>query len=160
MASSDLSIEHILKLPVPEKAQKQYNFCLLPTMGLALGDKAPKDGFVGEPLLWTVNDGAPLSVRFHDPGMQNDIGQSDQVLESALEYTMRNIKKKVTYPDEAEFISATPESHRKGEKAYHVKAFRGSKDGEQENNPMSLSSSTLTLNRLPLLPFGWSLFRL
>jgi hypothetical protein len=49
-----------------------------------------------------------------------------------LEYTMHNSKKKVTYPDEAEFVSATPESHRKGEKAYHVKAFRGSKDGDQD----------------------------
>jgi hypothetical protein len=125
MTSSDSYTEHILKLPVPEKAQKQYNFCMIPT-------KAPKDGSTGEPLLWTVNDGAPLPVRFHDARMQNDIGESDQILEAVLEYTMHNSKKKVTYPDEAEFVSATPESHRKGEKAYHVKAFRGSKDGDQD----------------------------
>ena len=36
---------------------------------------------------------------------------------------------KVITPDEREFVSATPEAHRKGEKAYHVKAFRGSKEG-------------------------------
>jgi hypothetical protein len=120
---------------VPEKAQKQYNFCLIPTTALGLGDKAPKNGSTEEALLWTVNDGAPLSVRFHDPTMQGEIGQSDHVLEAVLEYTMRDSKKKVTYPDEAEFVSATPESHRKGEKAYHVKAFRGSKDGEHDNIP-------------------------
>lgn len=140
MASSDLCIEHILKLPVPEKAQKQYNFCLIPALGLGIEDKAPKDGSTGEPLLWTVNDGAPLPVRFHDPKMQNDIGLSDRVLEAALEYTIRNSKKKVIYPDEAEFVSATPESHRKGEKAYHVKAFKGSKDGKQDGTPFLLTS--------------------
>lgn len=134
VASSDLCSEHILKLPVPEKAQKQYNFCLIPTTALELGGEMPKDGFAGEPVLWTVNDGAPLSVRFHDPRMQSTVGESNQVLESALEYLMRRTKKKVTCPDEAEFVSATPESHRKGEKAYHVKAFKGSKDGKQGNN--------------------------
>lgn len=36
---------------------------------------------------------------------------------------------KVICPDEKQFVSATPEPHRKSEKAYHVKAFRGSKEG-------------------------------
>ena len=35
----------------------------------------------------------------------------------------------VLRPDPEEFASAMPEPHRKGEKAYHVKAFRGSKEG-------------------------------
>lgn len=125
---------------MPEKAQKQYNFCLIPTT--ALDEKIPKGGFAGEPVLWTVNDGAPLSVLFHDRGIQSAVGGSDQVLESALEYAMRSIKKKVTCPDDAEFVSATPESHRKGEKAYHVKAFKGSKDGKHDNT--LLSSRALT----------------
>jgi hypothetical protein len=37
--------------------------------------------------------------------------------------------KEVIFPDADEFASAVPESHRKGEKAYHVKAHRGSKEG-------------------------------
>lgn len=37
---------------------------------------------------------------------------------------------KVVRPDEKEFVSAMPEAHRKTEKAFHVKAFRGSKEGE------------------------------
>ena len=132
-ASSDLYQEYILKLPVPEKAQKQYYFCLIPATAMGLDGEMPKDGFAGEPVLWTVNDGAPLSARFHDPRMQSAVGESNQVLESALEYIMRGTKK-VTCPDEAEFVSATPEPHRKGEKAYHVKAFKGSKDGEQDKH--------------------------
>ena len=114
---------------MPEKAQKQYNFCLMPSMRLGIGDKSPRDGSSTEPLLWTVNDGAPLQVEYHDSKMENDVGSSDRVLESAVEYAIGS-GLKVTYPDEAEFVSATPEPHRKGEKAYHVKAFRGSKDGE------------------------------
>ncbi len=101
----------------------------MPRMGLHIGDKSPRDSSSSEPLLWTVNDGTPLKVEYHDSKMQSDIGSSAGVLESTLEYTI-GTGMKVTYPDEAEFVSATPEAHRKGEKAYHVKAFRGSKDGE------------------------------
>ena len=72
-----------------------------------------------------------MQVNVHDSEMQNYLGDSAEVLERALEYSMRYSKKKVTRPDEEEFVSATPEPHRKGEKAYHVKAFKGSKDGEQ-----------------------------
>ncbi|OAX79006.1 histone chaperone RTT106 [Emergomyces africanus] len=36
---------------------------------------------------------------------------------------------KVISPSVKEFVSPTPEAHRKGDKAYHVKAFRGSKEG-------------------------------
>jgi hypothetical protein len=92
-------------------------------------DKAPREGSTAEPLLWTVNDGAPVQIQIYDSDMRNAIGESDRIVEAALEYAMRENKTKVTYPEEAEFVSATPEAHRKGEKAYHVKAFKGSKDG-------------------------------
>lgn len=35
----------------------------------------------------------------------------------------------VVEPRSEEFSCATPESHRRGERAYHVKAYRGGKDG-------------------------------
>ena len=38
--------------------------------------------------------------------------------------------KSVIFPTEDEFASAIPQSHRKGEKAFHVKAYKGSKDGK------------------------------
>jgi hypothetical protein len=101
----------------------------MPTMGCRMGDKAPREGPIPEPLLWTVNDGAPLQIQIHDSDVRNAIGESDRIVEAALEYIMRENKTKVTYPEEAEFVSATPEAHRKSEKAYHVKAFKGSKDG-------------------------------
>jgi hypothetical protein len=101
----------------------------MPTVGRGMDDKAPREGSTTEPLLWTVNDGAPLQIQIFDSDMRNAIGESDRIVEAALEYIMRENKTKVTYPEEAEFVSATPEAHRKGEKAYHVKAFKGSKDG-------------------------------
>jgi len=39
------------------------------------------------------------------------------------------VGKQVITPDEKPFASAIVQSHRKGEKAFHVKAFRGSKEG-------------------------------
>lgn len=38
-------------------------------------------------------------------------------------------RKKVVFPAEKEFASAIVQSHRKEEKAFHVKAHRGAKDG-------------------------------
>jgi hypothetical protein len=151
--------EHLLRLPVPEKAQKQYNFCLIPTTGRGMDDKAPREGPIAEPLLWTVNDGAPLQIQIFDADMRNAIDKSDRIVEAALEYAMRENKTKVTYPDEAEFVSATPEAHRKGEKAYHVKAFKGSKEGMKRATLQTLPYPD-SHHRLPLLPFKRCLFRL
>lgn len=109
------SFTHILRLPIPEKAQKQYNFCMLRSEG--------------EPILFTVSD-KPLSYySIMDPTL-NLIGrEGESTLETVLNDVMQRQGVKVTHPNEAEFVGAVPESHRKGEKAYHVKAFRGSKDG-------------------------------
>ena len=59
---------------------------------------------------------------------------------------------KVITPDEREFVSATPEAHRKGEKAYHVKAFRGSKEGYL----FLLSTGILFGFKKPLLFFAFA----
>ena len=131
----------ILRLPVPEKAQRQYNYCVI-----------PKEG---EPLLWTVNggnDGPKVSHAIPAGAMQYGFHMD---LEKDLENATGL---EITRPDEAEFCSATPEAHRKGEKAYHVKAFKGSKEGE------FLNSSTLvyllTMPRISVLPCHRNLLRL
>lgn len=78
--------------------------------------------------MFTVNYGPLKNFEIVEPELRSMIG-SDSVLEDLLDAVMQKTGVKVTYPDEAEFVAAVPESHRKGEKAYHVKAFRGSKDG-------------------------------
>jgi hypothetical protein len=42
---------------------------------------------------------------------------------------VKSAKMAVQEPDASEFVSEVVQGNRKGEKAYHVKAFRGSKDG-------------------------------
>ena len=123
----------ILRLPVPEKAQKQYNYCVIPKQG--------------EPLLWTVNDGDNGPKVSHAmPG-----GAMQYGFHMDLEKDLENATGlEITRPDEAEFFSATPEAHRKGEKAYHVKAFKGSKEGKVLNS--STLVSLLTKARIPVLP--------
>jgi hypothetical protein len=128
------SAEHALRLPVPGKAQKQYNFVLLPESAFGIGDKPPPDATdAKEPLVWTVNDGPQKVITFTDDKLETavqvqDAGLIEKILNDCLTKTSA---KKLVQPDEAEFVSATPEAHRKGEKAYHVKAFRGSKDGKE-----------------------------
>jgi hypothetical protein len=109
---------YALRLPVPEKAAKQYNFVLLPRAGVPV-----------EPIIWSVNAGPLKSCTIPNAQFAKVAAGPDDVLESALGFVLRQSNTSLCLPNPAEFYSATPESHRKGDKAYHVKAFRGSKDG-------------------------------
>jgi hypothetical protein len=115
-------IAHVMKLPVPEKAQKTWNYVLLP--------RSQGSTNAHEPILFSITAGSKMAAgcTTHTPREIQALGPSasgQEKLEKALECA----GVKVTEPNEADFASATPESHRKTEKAYHVKAFRGSKDG-------------------------------
>ncbi|KIV88541.1 hypothetical protein PV10_08216 [Exophiala mesophila] len=117
---------HALRLPVPEKATRQFNFCLLPKPTSSSAD----------PLIWTVPDG-PLKTLNISSGPLSEAAtkraQSDDILGAVIDLLMSRSSsegdKGLTLPNADEFASATPESHRKSDTAYHVKAFRGSKDG-------------------------------
>jgi hypothetical protein len=129
-ASLNLRIEHVLCLPVPERTQRQFNFCIIPRN--ADGINSPPDGeAASEAMVWTVADGPPKAA-FSGSGQQ--IGTQDG--ETAEKLVRRILNDNLTLtqvvrPDEREFASAVPEAHRKGEKAYRVKAFRGSKEGTE-----------------------------
>jgi hypothetical protein len=126
--------EHALRLPVPEKAAKQYNFVLIPEAGLGIGDKLSTSSTdPREPLVWTVSDTSQKHTTFNDNKLDNAApGQNGGRVEQTLNTFLGTMMScKIVEPDHTEFESATPEAHRKGEKAYHVKAFKGSKDGKQ-----------------------------
>ncbi|KAL4975749.1 hypothetical protein BDW66DRAFT_136753 [Aspergillus desertorum] len=121
-------IQHVLCLPVPEKTQRQFNFCIIPQY--ADGINPPP---IGEPateaIMWTINDG-PAKAAFSGHGQQIGNGEgetAESLVRRVLNENLSHIR--VVRPDAQEFASAMPEGHRKGEKAYHVKAFRGSKEG-------------------------------
>ncbi|KAJ5760156.1 hypothetical protein N7520_007312 [Penicillium odoratum] len=143
-------IRHALCLPVPEKTQKQFNFCIIPEY--ADGITPPPEGVPSaDCMVFTVADG-PAKAAFSGSGQQigqNEGETAEALIRKILNDTMPNTN--VVRPDERQFVSAMPEAHRKGEKAYHVKAFRGSKEGYL----FLLSTGILFAFKKPLLFFSF-----
>lgn len=80
--------------------------------------------------MFTVADG-PAKAAFLGTGQQvghNPGETAEALIRKVLNDNMAQTN--VICPDDRQFVSAMPEPHRKKEKAFHVKAFRGSKEGE------------------------------
>ncbi|KAL2270632.1 hypothetical protein VTJ83DRAFT_3 [Remersonia thermophila] len=132
-------IEHAFYLPVPDKSQVQYNYVLLPRdsylpatkQAVANGDKLQ----VPEPLVFTVPATAPKPGSIAGPSAKTAEAVSDtysSLFHWALTTSMRtagNHACQLIASDPKLFHSVVRQSHRPNEKAVHVKAFRGSKDG-------------------------------
>lgn len=107
-------VEYCVCVPVPEKAQPQYNFCIFPR------------GEGEEQVLFTVPGGKVKAESIHsDVSFDPDESYKSVV----IRMLNKRLKRKVLEPDEKEFASQVAQAHRKGEKAVHVKAFKGSKEG-------------------------------
>ncbi|KAL8875955.1 MAG: hypothetical protein Q9198_005763 [Flavoplaca austrocitrina] len=107
-------VETCICLPVPEKAQPQYSFCILPTSG-------------DEQLLFSVPGTKIKPEAVHTDQPLDEEQSYKDVVTKMLNKRLK--KTKVVEPNEKDFASTITQPHRKGEKAVHVKAFRGSKDG-------------------------------
>ncbi|KAK4694661.1 hypothetical protein P7C71_g2958, partial [Lecanoromycetidae sp. Uapishka_2] len=114
------SIHDVVCLPVPEKAQAQYNFCVF---------SAAADGTAPEQMLWTVPDSAPKDgTMVGGPSFEASDTYKMRMI-AVINKGLQPYKKRVLEPDRKEFASQIVQAHRKSEVAFHVKAFRGSKDG-------------------------------
>lgn len=113
-------IHDIVCLPVPEKAQAQYNFCIL---------SATADGLPTDQIAWTVPDSVPKDGTLTGLTVSHPSESYRTLLITILNEALKPYKKRVIEPDKQEFASQVVQAHRKGESAYHIKAFRGSKDG-------------------------------
>ncbi|PIA92610.1 Histone chaperone [Cercospora beticola] len=116
-------IDQIFCLPVPEKQQRQSSFVIIPQAGAVAAD-----GTSCEQIVFTMNETKP------DDAASASRAKTEQdnyitVTEPELNDLLHAYGKQVVRPDENEFASSIPQSHRKGEKAYHVKAHRGTKEG-------------------------------
>lgn len=117
-------IEQVFRLPVPEKQARQSHFAIFPKAGAAT-----VDGMPAEQILFVLNETVPPSTA---TSVGDAIAEDDTyatVTEAALAKLLAPYDKLVVMPSPSEFSSNRPQSHRKGEKAYHVNAYRGSKEG-------------------------------
>ncbi|KAL8634395.1 MAG: hypothetical protein Q9228_008010 [Teloschistes exilis] len=107
-------VDYCVCMPVPEKAQPQYNFCIFTQQS-------------DEQILFTVPGTAikPEAVSTKDL----PISEGEAYKDVTIKMLNKRLKRKVIQPKEKDFVSQLAQAHRKGEKAVHVKAFRGSKDG-------------------------------
>lgn len=108
---------HVICLPVPEKAQAQYNFCLFPLHSDGVTVPSQKTS-AAEPMLWTAG-----------VGLIDGVETYKELCVRLLNESLRHFGQKVVEPDEKEFFSQESRPYKTGKKATHVKAFRGSKDG-------------------------------
>ncbi|KAK5127504.1 hypothetical protein LTR85_006843 [Meristemomyces frigidus] len=116
-------IDQAFCLPVPEKQQRQWNFVLFPKPGATNADGMPC-----EQVVFTMSETPPAGAS----SAAHQVTENDTfvtVTELELNRLLQPHGKRVIIPNESEFASSIPQSHRKGEKAYHVKAHRGSKEG-------------------------------
>ncbi|KAK3673752.1 hypothetical protein LTR78_006305 [Recurvomyces mirabilis] len=117
------SIEQAFCLPVPDKQQRQWNFVLFPKPGAITAEGLPS-----EQMVFAMNETKPVgATSAAQAPTEHDTFVT--VTERELNRVLQPQGKHVVIPNPAEFASSIEQAHRKGEKAYHVKAFRGSKDG-------------------------------
>jgi len=129
-------VEAMFCLPVPEKTQRQQCFLIFPLPG-----SQSYDGTPAEPLVWTMNEtkvspeiiGVSTSLQASLHGTEDDTFVD--ITRRELDSHMACLSKKLILPNESEFASEIPQTHRKGEKAFHTKAFRGSKEGPSSTAP-------------------------
>lgn len=115
--------DEVFCLPVPEKQQRQWSFCVFPKSGATA-----TDGTNLEHIVFTLNETAPVGATAKDFTATEDDTYIN-VTENAMNKMLEKYGKRVVRPTDVEFASSIPQAHRKGEKAYHVKAHRGSKEG-------------------------------
>lgn len=126
--------EFVFYTPIPEKQQLQYNYILLPrNTALSSTKNWPAVDF--EPLVFTVPTTAPKSGIVGGYAAQTAAQVSDSysslmhwAINSQLQ-SVGNTGVSIVGTDPRIFASAVKQPHRPNERAVHVKAFRGNKDG-------------------------------
>ena len=143
-------IDQVFCLPVPEKPKRQWNFVLFPKPGAKT-----VEGKACEQIVFWMDE-VKLKPEHRDGRADGlVVGENDTfvtVTEQALNSLLQPQGKNVVIASEKEFASSIPQPHRKGEKAYHVKAYRGSKDGMLSPSTSCPNTMLTEAIRLPFLP--------
>lgn len=129
--SLTVATEYVLYLPVPDKAQVQFNYILFPK-GTSLSSKTNPS--VVEPLVFTVPATAPKEGILGGSELAAAATVSD-TFKSLFHWAFQRRLRAAGNPidvvsaDPSIFHSAVRQPQRPNEKAVHVSGFRGSKDG-------------------------------
>lgn len=126
--------EFVLYTPIPEKQQLHFNYILLPrNTALASTKSFPPADF--EPLVFSVPATSPKSGIVGGYAAQTAAQVSDSysslmhwAISSQLQ-SVNNTTATIVSTDPRVFASALRQPHRPKEKAVHIRAHRGSKDG-------------------------------
>ena len=104
-------------------------FCVFPFNTDGITNTVSENTQPAEQILWTVPNTIlkPSQVSGELAIEAEDTYKS--LLLRVLNRRLAPFQKQIEVPNEKEFASQTAQTYRKGEKAVHVKAFRGSKDG-------------------------------
>lgn len=106
-------------------------FCVFPLNTEGINNSKPTEGKEpAEQILWTVSNAIlePSQILW---GLGLEEGETYRSLFlRVLNRGLIPFRKQVEVPNEKEFACQTAQAYRTGEKAVHVKAFRGSKDGK------------------------------
>ncbi|POS74458.1 hypothetical protein DHEL01_v207150 [Diaporthe helianthi] len=127
-------LEYVLYMPIPEKQQLNYNYILFPrNTALASTKSFPPADL--EPLVFSVPAKSPKPGVVGGYAAQTASQVSDSysslmhwAISSQLQ-SVNNTTASIVSTDPRVFASAVRQPHRPKEKAVHVRAHRGSKDG-------------------------------
>lgn len=122
-------VEFATCVPVPEKAQAQYMFCVFPLNTDGTNNHSSADIEPAEQILWTIPNTTLKPSQVSGELIIETEDTYRSLLLRVLNRCLAPFHKQVEVPNEKEFASQTAQVYKKGEKAVHVKAFRGSKDG-------------------------------
>jgi hypothetical protein len=122
---------YAFRLPVPEKAQKQYNYAIFSQQSHI---PSTRNGPVLDPLVFTISATAPKPgiISGSDSGVASTVSDDYKTL---VDWAISRYLKAagnaapIVEADAKQFASVMKEAHRPNEKALFVKGFRGSKDG-------------------------------
>ncbi|KAF2995929.1 hypothetical protein E8E14_004249 [Neopestalotiopsis sp. 37M] len=126
--------EYVFCLPVPEKAQVQYNYVLLPRGSALASLSKDSPSTAAEPLVFTIGATAPKpgSIGGKNASAAQAVSDSyKQLFTWAIKMCLnaRAPNVQIEEADPSKFHSNVRQAHRPKEKAVHVAAHRGSKDG-------------------------------
>lgn len=121
-------IQHVVCLPMPEKAQPQCAFCIIPTRNLGI---TALSGAANAPdqISWTVLNTTPKPGIFSDDVKTALNEPIKDVMVRILNKRLEKRNLQVIEPQNNELSSKLPQAQSKRPNTVHVKAHQGNKEG-------------------------------